>query len=135
TQHLLADADDILDQETGDDRQLVPHALGLAQVDLRRFAATHDINRHGPLTRRGTAATSSTVCGASTKAMSAPAAIAALARAIASSKPATARASVRAMTRKSGLRREAAAARILASQSSRGTISLSSRWPHFFGKP
>ena len=42
--------------------------------------------------------------------------------------------SVRAITRKSGSRRAAAAARIFASHSSRGTISLSSRWPHFFGE-
>src|SRR5216683_705347 len=62
------------------------------------------LRRHGPLTRRGTAATSSTVCGASTNAMSAPAASAALARRTASSKPSTARLSVRAMTMKSGSR-------------------------------
>src|SRR5712692_955473 len=66
------------------------------------------LSRHGPWTRRGTAATSSNVCGASTNAMSAPASSAALARAIASSKPATARESVRAMTRKSRSRRDCA---------------------------
>ena len=67
--------------------------------------------------------------------MSAPAASAALLRATASSNPATARESVRAMIVKSAVRRAAAAAAIFASQSARGTISLSSRWPHFFGKP
>src|SRR5712691_7302835 len=49
------------------------------------------LRRQGPRTRRGTAATSSSVCGASTNAMSVPAAIAKFARAIASSNPATAR--------------------------------------------
>src|SRR6516225_61984 len=53
------------------------------------------LSRHGPLTRRGTAAISSSVCGASTKAISAPEARAALTRAIASSKPATARVGAR----------------------------------------
>src|SRR4029077_8861544 len=55
------------------------------------------LRRQGPSTRRGMAAISSKLCGASMNAMSAPAAKAAFARAIASSKPATARASVRAM--------------------------------------
>ena len=44
------------------------------------------------------------------------------------------RESVRAMIRKPGSRRVAAAARILAIQSSRGTISLSSRWPQRLGE-
>src|SRR5262249_23011485 len=48
------------------------------------------LRRQGPMTRFGTAASSSTVWGASTNAMSAPADSAALARLIASSKPATA---------------------------------------------
>ena len=69
---------------------------------------------HGPLTSRGTALTSSSVCGASTKAMSAPASIAALARRIASSKPSGARESVRAITMKSGSALALTAARILA---------------------
>jgi len=89
------------------------------------------LRRHGPLTSGGTAETSSAVCGASTNAISAPAANAALARTTASSKPATARASVRAMIVKSRSRRAAAAARIFASQSSRGMTCLPSRWPHF----
>src|SRR5215469_8041409 len=53
------------------------------------------LSRQGPLTRRGTAETSSSVSGASTNAISAPAAKAELARAIASSKPATARVGAR----------------------------------------
>src|SRR3979411_2721973 len=55
---------------------------------------------HGPFTNFGTAWVSSSVCGASTKAMSAPASMAALARRIASSKPRTARESVGARSRK-----------------------------------
>jgi hypothetical protein len=86
------------------------------------------------LTSFGTARNSSNVCGASTKAMSAPASIAALARAMASSKPIGARESVRAMILKSGSLRAVTAARILAMNSSWGIITLLSRWPHFFGK-
>jgi hypothetical protein len=82
----------------------------------------------------GTALTSSIVCGASTKATSAPAASAALARLTASSKPATALASVRAMMTKSGLRLASMAARILAIESSSAMISLLSKCPHFLGK-
>jgi hypothetical protein len=73
------------------------------------------------------------VCGASTKATSAPLARAALARSTASSRLTTARESVRAMMVKSLDLRAAAAARILAMKSSRLTSSLLSRWPHFLG--
>src|SRR5579875_246703 len=93
------------------------------------------LSRQGPLTSLGTAETSSRVSGASTNAISAPTSSAALARRMASAKPSTARASVRAMIRKSGSWRAAVAARILARYGSSGITSLRSRWPHFLGKP
>jgi hypothetical protein len=39
----------------------------MPQVDDGRLPAAHDIEQAGPLTRRGTAATSSSVWGASTR--------------------------------------------------------------------
>jgi hypothetical protein len=97
------------------------------------FPACTTFSRQSPFTSFGIAAISSTLVGDSTNAMSAPAASAALTRAIASSKPFTVRASLRAMIRKSGSWRAAAAARIFETYSSRPINSLLSRWPQRFG--
>src|SRR5205814_3637352 len=44
-EHLFADADDVLDQEAGDDRQLVAQALGLAEIEIRGLAAAHHVEQ------------------------------------------------------------------------------------------
>ena len=76
---------------------------------------------------------SSTVVGASTNSRSAPASHASCARAIASSMPLTASASVRAMITKSGSSRASSAALILPSHSAGGTTALPVMWPQRFG--
>jgi hypothetical protein len=76
---------------------------------------------------------SSSLSGASKKMMSAPSASKSWQRASASSKPCTARASVRAMIRMSASARASTAARIFIRASSRVTTCLPLVWPHFFG--
>jgi hypothetical protein len=81
---------------------LYPMAWASSRPTSGVFPRQTRLRRQGPLTNFGTAVTSPMDSGASTNAMSAPAWSALFARRIASSNPSTARASVRAMTRKSG---------------------------------
>src|SRR5579883_1570052 len=92
------------------------------------------LNRRGVSGKaRATASTSSSSWGASTNRTSAPASRYRRARSMAAPRPSTARASVRAITRKSGDRRAALAARIFSTISSAGITCLPSVWPHFLG--
>jgi hypothetical protein len=131
-QFLLANADNEFDQETGHDREFIAHALGLAQIEIGRLAAidhvqqtwTFDETWHrgdlvdclqrfdkghvGSSGKRGVRPGDCLV------------------------EPGHGACIGASDDDEIG---NVAATRILASQSSRGTISLSSRWPHFFGKP
>ncbi len=81
----------------------------------------------------GSARTSSSVLGASTKIMSAPASTYRWARSKAASQPSTALASVRAITSRSSSRRASTAARTRPTISWAGTSSLPSKCPHRLG--
>ena len=81
----------------------------------------------------GIRAISSMLSGASMKVMSAPASMKRWARSMALSNPSIARASVRAMIRKSSFIRASTAALTLEAASAAGITALPLKCPHFFG--
>ncbi|CFN82054.1 Uncharacterised protein [Bordetella pertussis] len=87
----------------------------------------------GWLSSCGSLPTSSWSTIASTNRMSAPASAKRRARSMAASKPSTARASVRAMMRKSSSRRASAAALIFDTISDSGATLLPAKWPQRLG--
>jgi hypothetical protein len=46
-EHPFADPDHVLDQEPGQNRQLLAHPFGLPEVNLGRLAAAHDVEQAG----------------------------------------------------------------------------------------